>query len=215
MNIKYNNNSKSSVFKSRRYKCTGKYKQGIGYFKPSSLTSTEFRNLYKEWEEKLAQSGFIDIETKEKNQSGHFNPYFKSNGSTATFQCYYNEQTELYYTLTAYFLQEFNWHKHYRSEVKLFKYLFYLHSEAVSYRAMASIMAGKELPIGYSHLKKPAKSIITKRSVFWMYPRIQSLLAHFKVFVKENYNIEIKSTLYSETKSKAAKVPRTRAPKKP
>lgn len=168
---------------------------GIGYAPlPENVSITEFKNLYREWEQKLADSGFEDIEYRSGQHTGKFLPYFKRNGSTATFQRLYDPSTEEYYALTRSFESYMNkrawfvegdkqtcrtrWSYYFNKDRLMYKTLWHLHTEGVPYRAVAKAFGGVQ-----THWTKNCKpippSVARKRSVFWAHTHTHRILVLF------------------------------------
>lgn len=183
------------VYASRGYKPKYKtkrthYEQGIGYLEPSELgiSRAEFKKLYNQWEEKLKASGFDDIEYRSPTHTGHFTPFFRVNGSTATFMRMYDSSTEEYYRLTRHFDSYMNevvdggahtrWSKAFYGHTLQYKTLWYLHIEGVPYRAVARAFSGK--PDKWVKGLTPVHaSLIQSRSVFWAHNHTAKIMDLF------------------------------------
>jgi hypothetical protein len=168
------------------------------------MPAQTFHKIYAEWEEKLAQSGFVDIEIKCKDKSGRFNPTFAVGQTSATTSNHYSPITAFYYTACDHFITDFNWVKHFKGRVLLYKYLFYLHSEAVSYRVMALLLQGKNPPKQWKHVRKPSKTVQQVRSIYYISHIIHQILPHFHKYLKQNHNVEAKRSRLFDEKSRAS-----------
>ncbi len=152
----------------------------MGYIEPHELgmPRKEFQRLYNLWESKLKQSGFDDIEYRSPSHTGHFTPFFRRNGSTATFQALYDPAKEEYFTLCRYFDSEFEWSKAFKANTELYKTLWRLHMDGVPYRAIAKAFSGQ--PNKYMATLEPVPAKLHRPcSVFWAFMHMQKILNHF------------------------------------
>ncbi len=104
--------------------------------------SPELVDLYKEWNKKLKQSGFDDIEYK--SDSGLVSGYFKDGGNALTLQQNYDEDVEFYYSKCREFLSTADWSELFAENALFYRYLWALYSEGVNYRAIAKIFNGQK-----------------------------------------------------------------------
>jgi hypothetical protein len=193
------------VYASRGYKSKYKtkrtpFEQGMGYVEPEEfgLTRSEFKKLYSEWEKKLQKSGFTDIEYRSPTHTGHFTPFFRQNGSTATFMRLYDSSKEEYYRLATHFdahmreivkcpetgLRRSRWFHTFGDEAEVYKTLWYLHIEGVPYRAVAKAFSGQPTK-WVRNLKPIPKALIQSRSVFWAHDHTHKVLDLFWVWAKD------------------------------
>ena len=186
------------VYASRGYKPKYKtkrthYEQGIGYIEPNELgySRAEFKKLYNLWEQKLQESGFTDIEYRSPTHTGHFTPFFRQNGSTATFMRLYDPSTEEYYRLTRHFdsymserissSRHTRWAKAFPGNAKLYRTLWYLHIEGVPYRAVAKAFSGQHTK-WVKGLRPVPASLVQPRSVFWAHDHTSRVMDLFWVW---------------------------------
>lgn len=188
MYYKPTNNSRTQLKSKARGKSisglSGRETFGEGYFKPNSMPASEFRQLYKIWEDKLVQSGFKDIECRASDMSGCVHPYFRENGSSATFQQLYSKDVEEYYNLAGHFLHEFKFDEVFGIDAELYELLFYWHSNAVSLRKMILLLKG--IPLNTPNLKHvtPApEHLRATKSVFYMFSHLNKVLKHFNEYI--------------------------------
>jgi hypothetical protein len=165
------------------------FELGIGYAPlPEGMSKAEFKRMYSEWERKLAESGFEDIEYRSPNHSGMFSSYFRKNGSTATFQALYDPATEEYYRLARSFnsymferpagAKGTRWSVKFRGESLLYKTLWHLHIEGVPYRAIAKAFSNQSSK-WLKDVKAVPNSLKQSRSVFWAHTHMQKILHEF------------------------------------
>jgi hypothetical protein len=191
------------VYLSRGYKPKTKTKRtpfemGMGYALealPPGMTRSDFKALYTEWESKLQNSGFNDIEYRSPSHTGHTTPFFRENGSTATFMRAYDPAKEEYYRLARHFDTFMNeavgskgqtrWSKAFKGQARLYKTIWYLHIEGVPYRAVAKAFSGK--PSKWLRgLKSVPPSLVGSKSVFWAHDHTHKVLDLFWKWAK-NY----------------------------
>lgn len=165
---------------------------GIGYVIPDGVSKSDFRKLYAEWEAKLAASGFEDLEYRAPAQTGKFSPYFKRNGSTATFQMIYDSAAEEYYSLARSFDAHMNvklsnghtrWAKYFRGKSEMYRLLWSMHIEGVPYRAMAKEFAGIATE-WRSDIKRVPKHLRTRKTEFWTHNHVHKILDLFWKWAK-------------------------------
>ena len=172
---------------------------GIGYIIPEGVDKAAFKAEYAKWEQKLKNSGFTDIEYRSPSQSGHFTPFFRENGSTATFMRLYDPAKEEYYALARSFNAYMNeyypgsncnrWGVYFRGNVLMYKTLWYLHIEGVPYRAVAKAFSGKESKWLEGVKPVPAK-LVQPRSVFWAHDKTSHILDLFWKWAKQNHSFD-------------------------
>lgn len=98
-----------------RKSTSSKFDQGIGYHVPRSVGTKKWRELKKEWDAKLAESGVVDIEYFAPNSSGHFSPFFKARSgmslgrSSNMLMLSWSEDKQEYYRFCSVFLQHYDW----------------------------------------------------------------------------------------------------------
>lgn len=172
---------------------------GMGYTIPEGMSAADFKAEYAKWEQKLQNSGFKDIEYRSPSHTGHFTPFFKENGSTATFQLIYDPFREEYYSLARSFnahMSEYpypnsrcnRWSVVFRGNVYVYRKLWELHCEGVPYRAVAKYFSGESSK--WTKSFKPLKADRVKsRSVFWAHDHTHKVLNEFwKWAAKQGYN---------------------------
>ena len=158
--------------------------QGIGYVLPAGIAHSDFKKLYAEWEQKLQKSGFTDIEYRNKSHTGTFTPFFRQNGSTATFMRAYDPSKESYYRLCRHFQNDFDFKAAFGRQATLYKTLWYLHTEGVPYRAVAKAFSGK--PTKWMKGLEPVpKHLKMDRSVFWAHDHTHKILDFFWKWAKD------------------------------
>jgi hypothetical protein len=164
----------------------------MGYIEPNEvgLTRSEFKKLYSEWEQKLQKSGFNDIEYRSPSHTGHFTPFFRSNGSTATFMRLYDPAKEEYYRLARHFNAWMNekpyagskantrWGLKFKGNARVYKTLWYLHCEGLPYRAVAAMFSG-QVTKWNKNVKPVSPDLIQERSVFWAHDHTHKILDLF------------------------------------
>lgn len=171
------------------------FEMGMGYVPHNELglTKKEFQAICNEWEQKLQNSGFNDIEYRSPSHTGHFTPFFRSNGSTATFMRMYDPAKEEYFRLARYFdsymyekpegSKVSRWCKAFPGKSKMYKLLWYYHIEGVPYRGTAAAFSGK--PNKYlKGLKSVPRSMIADRSEFWTHDHTHKILNLFWIWAK-------------------------------
>jgi hypothetical protein len=174
---------------------------GMGYIESNELgmSRAEFKKLYSEWETKLKESGFNDIEYRSPSHTGHFTPFFRSNGSTATFMRMYDPAKEEYYSLCRDFdsymyevpegSRVSRWTLAFPGKSKTYKLLWYYHIEGVPYRGVAA--AFSNTPNKYlRNLKKVPKHLIRARSEFWTHDHTHKILDLFWAWAKVHKGFE-------------------------
>jgi hypothetical protein len=192
---------------------------GMGYVEPHEfgLSRKDFQKIYTEWETKLKASGFNDIEYRSASHTGHFTPFFRSNGSTATFQALYDPAKAEYYLLATHFdawMHEklgnhTRWGRAFRGSSAVYKQLWYLHIEGVPYRAVAKIFSG--IPTKYANGLKPiAKGLVQSRSVFWAHTHTDLVLDLFWMWARDQgYNLDPRTQRVSRGPRKPKLTPQT------
>lgn len=170
------------------------FEQGMGYTLealPPGMSRAEFKKTYSEWERKLQNSGFDDIEYRSPSHTGHFTPFFRQNGSTATFMRMYDPAKEEYFRLATHFDSYMNelvddrtrWSYVFRGKGRLYRTLWYLHIEGVPYRAIAKEFSGHKTK-WTKGLKPIRANLIESRSVFWAHDNMQRILDKFWAWAK-------------------------------
>ncbi len=196
------------VYASRGYKPKyktkrTKFEQGSGYALdalPTGLSYSEFKKLYTHWENQLAESGFQDIEYRSPSHTGHFTPFFRQNGSSATFMRAYDPAKEEYYALTRSFSAYMNeypypnsncnrWAAAFRGQSAVYKLLWYYHLEGVPYRGVAKAFSGLDFKWSSKVDKVPLR-LQKPRSVFWAHQHTHKVLDLFWKWVKANYGFD-------------------------
>jgi hypothetical protein len=133
---------------------------GIGFVKPPNMTNTELAELVSIWREKLADSGFKDIEIHVPGASGKVIPFFSYGGSAADISRLYDPFVAEYYNLCRSFSTTFDFAKHFKSAAKLNRYIWDLHTEGVPHRHIKDALEGKTLKYPYqNYVKKLPKTI--------------------------------------------------------
>lgn len=93
---------------------------------PKFTQTSQFKKLNKEWQKKLKDSGFKDIE--DKNEELIMNSFHQIKGDNKNFIPVLAEQKQEYYRMATHFLEEYTF------ESKLEKEIWRLHSEGLGYR---------------------------------------------------------------------------------
>lgn len=167
------------------------FEMGMGYIEPHELgmPRKEFQKLYNHWEAVLADSGFNDIEYRSPSHTGHFTPFFRENGSTATFQQLYDPFKEEYYALAREFdsymseipegKRHCRWALAFWGESKMYKWLWYLHIEGVPYRSVAKAFKGVESKWLRNVDKIPKSLLRSTCSEFWAHDHTSRILDLF------------------------------------
>lgn len=191
----------ASAYKPKHKTKRTHFEMGMGYIEPHELgmTRKEFQSICNEWEKKLKDSGFSDIEYRSPSHTGHFTPFFRSNGSTATFMRLYDPAKEEYYRLARHFDAYMNekpegskvsrWCKAFPAQAKMYKTLWRLHIEGLPYRAVAAAFSNQQTKY-MKDVKPVLASLIGPRSVFWAHDHTHKILNLFWVWVNETQNIE-------------------------
>lgn len=197
------------------------YEQGIGYFRPVSISPSAFKKTYEIWESKLRASGFHDIETRNANQTGRVSTFFAQNGSSASFESVYDPSREHYYELARQFYQlfidksnamardvrekypQFVFQNIFKRKTSLYAYLFYLHMNGVTYRMAKLFLNGKrpKVNIHWKDVELPSYSIRQERSTYWHHTHGQKALLVFYAWLKEAHNIDARNTHEREWRS--------------
>lgn len=92
-----------------------KFNQGNGYYLPAGVTVNQWRALKKKWDEKLANSGFVDIEYFSPAMDGKFSPYFGKrigrsiSRNSADLLKTWSWDKEEYYRFASVFMHHFDW----------------------------------------------------------------------------------------------------------
>lgn len=161
-----------------------KHQLGSGYFIPTSMPRAAFTSLLQTWEDKLVQSGFKDIEYRDKD--GKVLTFFKDYSSAGSFAKIYNQQTEVYYQYAREFYQTFNWYKHFsQRDAKIHRLIFYFFSEGVSYRKILAILRGAQPLSVCQYPYRVPPSILGKYSVFFVHSRNSKSLQFFAEWLND------------------------------
>jgi hypothetical protein len=168
---------------------------GMGYIEPYELgmPRKEFQKLYSEWETRLKESGFNDIEYRSEAHTGFFTPFFRENGSTATFQTLYDPQKQEYFRLATHFnafmcervdkAGHTRWSKAFYGAADTYRWLWYYHTEGVPYRSVVKAFSG--IANKYTDkLSKLPPHLYTHKSVFWAHDKTQRVLDLFWLWAK-------------------------------
>jgi hypothetical protein len=171
----------------------------MGYIESYELgmPRKEFQKLYSYWEAELAKSGFNDIEYRSPSHTGHFTPFFRENGSTATFQMLYDPAKQEYYELTRSFDSYMDevvsfrcpltlkkrrvqrWTVAFDGKADLYKHLWYLHIEGIPYRAVAKAFSGRQSKWLRNVEPVPPRLIRATASEFWAHDHTNRVLDLF------------------------------------
>lgn len=166
-------------------------KLGNGYFIPNSMPIPTFRKLYAEWEQKLAQSGFIDIEYRTYNHTGKVLPILKGENA---FPLPHKADQEDYFRYARRFYRVANWNRLFIKYPALYKYIFYAHSEGASFRDIMRLIRGE--PVKYKRLKlrKPMKRIRMQCSVYKIHGLFTEANKVFLAWVEKKYGLKLQNT---------------------
>ncbi len=186
-----------------KVKTKANFELGIGYTLPAGVNRQQFRKTYAEWEAKLLSSGFTDIEYRSPTHSGHFTPFFRSNGSTATFMRAYDSAKEDYYRLARHFdaymaetiqvseplsgkrIRRTRWSWVFDEAADTYKTVWRMHSDGIPYRGIAAAFSGKPNK-WLKGVKLPAPRLISSRSVFWAHDNTHRVLNLFWKWAQSN-----------------------------
>lgn len=161
-----------------------KHQLGSGYFLPKSVPKAAFISLLKTWEDKLAKSGFKDIEYRDEN--GKVLTFFRDYTSAANTHKLYKPETETYYMYAREFYQTFNWYHHFDAKnAPIHRLIFYFFSEGVSYRKILKILQGTPPSKLTSAPYRVPPKVIGKYSIFFVHSRNQKSLEFFKSWLDE------------------------------
>jgi hypothetical protein len=125
--------------------------QGIGHFRPNSISPAAFKKTYEIWENRLASSGFQDIEYKNPNMDGRVQAYFRVNGSTATISNSFDASRQRYYELAREFNETFNFKGAFKRRASFYQYIWHLHLNGVSSRSGSKFFAGKKPTVNHTY----------------------------------------------------------------
>lgn len=160
---------------------------GIGAYIPENMPLQHYRLLRRKWDDILRKSGFHDIEIHASDHSGTVSPLFNQNsieknrrllegGRSEAFEGYFDYCSTYYEHCD--FRATFN-KGAYGRRWKLYKELFRLHKDGVSYGDMTIALQGRSTqymkrfniaPVTSKHLKQ-------KRSKFWLFKQVELILA--------------------------------------
>lgn len=153
---------------------------GMGYFKPNSMPASTFSQIISKWTDKLAQSGFNDIEMPSYGTPGAVMPYFKSNGDFQVGNLLHDPAAEAYYRLARIYLHECNWRAKYQGSCNVYKFIWACVSEAVPYRSIVEALAGRPVSKKYSSLVPYIRPRDKRdQSLYWLFCRIRMLGTDF------------------------------------
>lgn len=191
----------------------------MGYVIPDGFSKLEFKQEYAKWEQKLQNSGFIDIEYRSPSHTGHFTPFFRQNGSTATFQTLYDPFKEEYFALAREFdsymaervwfkealtnkrVKRTRWSWAFEGDADMMKYLWYLHIEGIPYRAVAKAVSGKPSK-WLRNVQSVPPRLKRDVSVFWAHDWTDKILNLFWKFAFDRGYTKDPRTEYVSRKQK-------------
>lgn len=151
---------------------------------------TEFDKLRRVWNEKLAASGFEDIEfSNERPESQLWSLFAGGSSSTALGLRQHDDGTfkQEYFILATHFLNNADFRKLFGTKGGLYKYIWHLHSEGVSMRNIARLLAGsRKVRKELQNMKLPYIRTYLRRthSVFWVHTHIHIIRAEFLKYAK-------------------------------
>lgn len=153
---------------------------GMGYTRPKSMPVSEFNKTIKEWRDKLAKSGFHDIELHDSGYKGKVLPYFASGKNAFSTPMTYDFAAEQYYALARSFTHAFQW-QFFEDKAALYRYLWSMYSEGVPYRQMLKALAGDKVKrVHAPNCPKPHRTYKQKRGIWWMHKQIHIILTQFR-----------------------------------
>lgn len=180
-----------------RIKTKRNFELGIGYTVPEGVSASDFKKEYAKWEQKLQNSGFNDIEYRSPSHTGHFTPFFRENGSTATFQALYDPFKQEYFQLATEFgtymdevvswcdpvtlkkRRTTRWRLAFDDKHLQYKHLWRLHIEGVPYRAVAKAFSGRPTKWMRSLDPVPKRLIRKTCTEFWTHQHTSYVLNIF------------------------------------
>jgi hypothetical protein len=166
--------------KSKNCHVIPRHEFGMGYFKPNSMPASQFHQTVSEWTDKLAQSGFNDIEMPSYGTPGAVMPYFKSNGDFQVGNLLHDPTSEAYYRLARLWLHDCNWRAKFYGQAALYRFIWSCVSEGVPYRSIVKALAGQPVSKKYSSLIPYIRPRDKRdQSLYWLFCRIRELGKHF------------------------------------
>ena len=179
----------------------------INYIIPKDTTRQQFTALYKLWNDKLAKSGFNDIEHFVLDANSIQNTYFRPSnsgfGDSHSFGTRIDAATADYYNMCQNFLTNANWRKLFRKHFKaapyfragVFRFIFACHVEGFSYREIVELLKYNYdfIPV-YRRDKIPERRgvISADRSLFWVHWQMLHILKGMKRwYSQQNTAVEV------------------------
>jgi len=159
-------------------------RQGSGYFKPETISKEDFEALYAEWDKKLADTGFKDIEHRDRKGFFRANMYNDEDGPRTL----YNKkiQNEFYFELCTEFANTFNFYYHFKKDALVYKWLWEFYCNGVPFRSMAKAFRGGT----DKHIERcrplPRK-LMRRCSYFWTFTHTTLILKHFWKWAKKKH----------------------------
>lgn len=151
------------------------------------MDSKHFTDLKQRWNKKLAQSGFVDIEMHSSALDGHFFPTFSQNSINKNFKTQagaVGQGIEGYFAYCSTYYEHCDWkatfnYKIYGKRWRLYKEIFRLHKDGVSFRDMRDVLQGRatkytkrfNIDITPFRVRTP-----TKRSKYWLFMQVNLML---------------------------------------
>jgi hypothetical protein len=158
------------------------FQQGIGY-SPADSAKKEFKALVSEWEAKLAESGFKDIEYR--TPGGYTTPLFKDGPAASHLLHNYEAEVERYYQLCLDFSHVLDFEAEFGPELgKVYKWLWYFHAEGVPYRSVANAFKGK-VDKKNRNVEKVPVELQHSVSYFWAFAHTHRILDLFWQWLSE------------------------------
>jgi hypothetical protein len=156
---------------------------GIGYIKPKSMSQSSFTSTIKKWRQKLAQSGFNDIESHTTSYNGRVIPHFTDMKSSGAFGRVMNAETQRYYELARSFTHHYDFKIISKKDEKLLKFIWHHYSEGISIRSICKVLAGETVKRSHaSNSLKVPRSLKQKRGVWWVHHQIHRVMPHFETW---------------------------------
>lgn len=161
---------------------------GSKYQIPKDMSAKEYLSLVAEWEGKLALSGLIDIEKRTKYGKTYSQFNKRAAGHTPSDSSEdlaerISIETQAYYRFCTIFLAHADFKSLFPTTSELYKYLFTLHSEGLSYRQMAKRMSKRTTP---KQFRRP-------RSEFWTHYHVKPILKAMFLWHREHEEGELRA----------------------
>jgi hypothetical protein len=154
------------------------------------MPQADFNRLTQLWQDKLAKSGFKDIEYRMPN--GKTLTYFRNDSSYATAMRYRPETAE-FYRLATIFYHEFMFYRHFKlKDAAINRQIFRLFIAGLSYRKIVKALQGAKARDLNADFFAVPKRLKQKRSIYFVHTRNLKTLAFFQQW-KDKYLQRLKT----------------------